>query len=141
MAKLPTINSTYTPKEIEFVNSAGEIVPNSDLPLDERVRVELTFATIGQRERYTQVFSQMGDGESDLINIKTLNEYDVALKKHIVSIENLEDENGKRIKNGVDLINCKNPFLNDFKQDLFLRICGTRVDDPDGPGELSTEKK
>ena len=140
MAKLPTLNNAYTPKDIEFVNDAGQVVPNSELPIDAQVRVEMTFATIGQREQYTQVFSEASD-DFGKMNIKTRNEYDVALKKHIIAIENLVDDKDQPIKNGADLVNCKHPFLNDFKVDLFMRICGTRVDDYSGSGELSNEKK
>lgn len=143
MPKLPSYNGKYIPLKVEFADNSGKVKPNSEFPEAERVRVEMTYATIDQKNNYLQVYSEVKKKQSDFTRIKTDMMYASALRKHVIEIANLTDEKGKPIKTGVDLVNCTHPFLNAFKEDLFYRICGIRFDEEseDGPGELSEGEK
>jgi hypothetical protein len=136
--KLPTFNGYYIPKDLEFLDDDKKIVPNSELPKDKQVQVEMTYATLNQKNDYMQVYSE-SKKRGKVGKLKTEMLYDQALKKHVKKIDNLSDENGNPLTNGFLLVACQNPWLNDFKQDLFNRICGVRVDEEedDGPGELT----
>ena len=138
MPKLATLKGKYIPKDVEFMGSNGKMIPNSDFPTEEQVKVDMTYATLGQKNNYMQTYAEAKKNKNDPTKIKFDNAYDAALKKHVLNIENLEDDKGKKIKNGWDLVACNHPGLNDLKQDLFYRICGIRIDEEedDGPGEF-----
>ena len=123
MAKLMTMSGTYIPREVEFYNSAGELKQNSELSETEQVKTSITYATLGQKDSYLQSYAEAQKGKSSA-KIKTDVSYDVCLKKHVKSIDNLEDDKGVKITNGFQLVSCLHPALNDLKQDLFYRICG-----------------
>lgn len=140
MPKLPKFNNVYVPKDVEFVNDELKSIPNSEFPKGEQVKVNLTFATLAQKGEYMQSFLETGKKKTGSSKIKTEHNYDQALKKHVLKIENLFGSNDKPIKNGLELSKDNHPGLNDLKQDLFYRICGIRFDendDDDGSGELS----
>jgi len=140
MPKLPTINGVYVPKEVEFVDETDKkIKPNSKIPKSKQVKVNMTYATLDQKSSYMQSYGEAK--AKGTTKIKTDFYYDAALKKHIQKIENLSDDKDNPITSGHALVNCQHPFLNDFKQDLFFRICGIRNDqdddDDDGPGAFN----
>lgn len=141
MPKIASYKTVYTPRSVEFLDGAGKLKKNIDFPVEERVIVELSYATIDQKNKYMQFYSETGRGEA----VKMFQNYDYsgALKKHVKKISNLFDENGLPIANGEQLAANDNYNLNDLKQDLFFRICGIRVDDEpdDGPGELFAGEK
>lgn len=134
MPKLASYGNTYTPLDFEY--SKGLF--NRDLPPEERIRMDITHATIGEKGKYMQFYSETGAGKNAAIKMFQNYEYDSALRTHVKRIYNLSDENDVPITNGAELVACKNPLLNDLKQDVFFRICGVRLDDgDDGPGELT----
>lgn len=141
MARLASYQNLYVPKETYFRDAKGTLKKNSELSIDERVEIEMTYATIDQKNAYMQFYSETGKGKEAAIKMFQSYHVDQALKKHIQKVKNLEDENGKAITDGADLVMCKHPELNDFKQDLFFRICGIRLDedavDDDKQGELT----
>lgn len=139
MPKLAVMNGIYIPKDVEFIDDKGKLKSNFEFPKSERVKVELTYASLGQKNAYMQSYAEAAKGKENSTKIKTDISYDKALKKHVMKIENLEDEKGNVIKNGYQLADCQHPGLNELKQDLFYRICGIRLDDEvdDGPGELT----
>lgn len=141
MAKIASYKTLYTPRDIQFFGSAGKLMKNIELPAEERVSVELSYATIDQKSRYMQFHSETGKG--DAVKMFQNYDYSAAIRKHVKKISNLEDENGSPIANGEQLAANDNYNLNDLKQDLFFRICGIRVDDEpdDGPGELFAGEK
>lgn len=134
MAKLATFNGTYIPKDVEFNNEVGKMIPNSELPVGKQVKFELTFADIDQKSFYMQTYAESGATKKDSVKMKTDYKYNEAMKKHVLKIENLDG-----FRNGIDLSKSHHPGLNELKQDLFFRICGIRVDDEpnDGPGEFT----
>lgn len=143
MPKIASFKSVYVPKDIEFLDENGKRKKNADFPAEEQVKAELSYATIDQKNRYMQFYSETGKGRNDAVKMFQNYDYNSALKKHVKRIFNLFDENGKEIANGDQLVSNENYNLNDLKQDLFFRICGIRVDDEpdDGPGELTQGEK
>lgn len=140
MPKLPTFKQIYIPKDVEFVNDDGKLIPNSEFPVSEQVKCELTYASLEQKSNYMQTYSETGKNSGKNFKIKTENKYNKCLEKHVIKIENLFDEKGKIIDNGFKLVRCSHPGLNEFKQDLFYRINAIRFDEDvedDGPGELT----
>lgn len=144
MAKIASFKAVYTPRDVEFLDASGKLKKNIELPVEERVTVELSYATIDQKNRYMQFYSETGKGRDDAVKMFQNYDYAGALKKHIKKISNLFGDDGLLIVTGEQLAANENHNLNDLKQDLFFRICGIRVDEEpgdDGPGELFAGEK
>ena len=144
MPKIASSKSTYIPRDVEFLDNAGKLKKNILFPPEEQVKVELTFATIDQKSRYMQFYSETKKGKDDAVKMFQNYDYESALRKHVKRIDHLTDDEGTPIVNGEQLAANENHNLNDLKQDLFFRICGIRVDDEpgdDGPAELTVGEK
>lgn len=129
MPKVATFNSTYIPKDVLFRDDSGKQIRNDQFPPNERVSVHLTYADVEQKARYVQYYSEGDTDEGMKVFNRTA--YNEALSRHILKIDNLGVAGGQLITNGAELVACKSPELNDFKLDLFNRICGVRYDEDD----------
>ena len=138
MAKLSTVNGVYIPKDVKFGSSKdGKLKKNSELTGTDQVLTNITYATLEQKSIYVKSYAQSKDDK-----VMTDMAFSQCLKKHVLKIENLCDDKDKEIGNGIQLVACKNHLLNEFKQDLFMKICGVSDDeDDDGSTELSEGEK
>lgn len=134
MPRVGTFKSSYTPKSILFQNEKGEYLRNDQFPPEEQVTVFLTYADVEQKAQYLQHYTE--GGAVDELKVFSRTQYNEALRTHIQRIVNLNWDGGP-ITNGVELVACKSPDLNDFKIDLFNRVMGVRYDEADPePGAL-----
>lgn len=139
--KLPILKTNYIPR-FEFEDPSGKIIRNRELPADEQIRVQIRYANAGQNKRYMRV-NVVTDADvknSEQMKFVTDYDYETALSKHVVKIENLFDAEGNEIKDGHDLIKSGNPILNELCDELFARITGNILDDEDrrdGVGEFT----
>jgi hypothetical protein len=124
--KLTQFDATYIP-DIKYKDSEGNIIKNRENDPEDQIICEITMASQAQKGKYITFLSYNDSKDEEKTINKTVFNYNSCIEAHVKKVMGLEEFN---INDGKSLIvHVPTPELNDLINDLFLKICGIKVED------------
>ena len=142
MAKIKLVQAEriFIP-DVDFPTDEG-IINNRKQPPEDQVTAEIKMATIEEKTRYLDSYSETPTGKkakkAGAIKSYIAFRYNECLKKHCGPVKGLEDFG---VTSGITLMDkaAEYPVLNDVIREIFFKINGIHDDDSEGgdAGEMT----